>query len=212
MRQKKQGFPRDKDLVNFLQPERQAINLAYQLCKGDIGIAQDPRAIDLISKSESACNIIKASPVAIATLDASNPITVPTMTSNTAPYGVASDSDGSSTTFYALDNNFSTNKEVLKGDAWIGYMFTLPVWCYKAHIQANSSFDMSAKNIVFQCSFDGTTWSNISPTHTALFNSNIQTFITAFPAGKAQRFRCRMFDNWGNTTKSSLWELQFYCK
>lgn len=68
MRKKSTTFPRTKDLVNFLQPERQAINLAYQLCKGDIGIAQDPRAIALMTASASAVNIVKASPVGQATL------------------------------------------------------------------------------------------------------------------------------------------------
>jgi len=238
MRKKQQTFPRDKDLVNFLQPERKAINLAYQLCKGDIGIAQDPRAIDLISKSASACNIIKASPVAFNILVGLAPtslpicnlfkvdagfitlldvdaITIPTMTSYTAPYGVASASTELDQIDYqawkAMDGNDANGwLSSTKLNQWIQYVFNTNVWCYKIKIRPFGVDARYFNNVKMQYSTNGSSWNDATGQLTVAYSASDQFFNIAYPSGKVAYWRLYCGDAVGDM--GLIFSLQFYCK
>lgn len=82
-------------------------------------------------------NAILSNNTAIAGLDASNPTTVPTMTSNTTPSGEAFASSFYSgyPAWNAFDNVLSTYWGVGQGlsyeNQYVGYSFDTPIWLYK---------------------------------------------------------------------------------
>ena len=98
-------------------------------------------AMDKMIESDDWRNSILSSNTAIAALDATNPITVPVMTSNTTPSGeaFASSEYHSSTEYYpswkAFNNDLSSYWAVGAGlsyqNQYIGYSFDTPIWLYK---------------------------------------------------------------------------------
>ena len=89
-----------------------------------------------------------ASSNAIAGLDESNPITIPTMTSNTAPSGTAFASSTNNYTgsapYRVMDGSTSGEDYWLPAygaeykDQYVGYSFTKAIWPYKIYIKVST--------------------------------------------------------------------------
>jgi len=98
------------------------------------------------------------SATAVTALDASSPVTIPSMTSNTAPSGVAS----ASATFSSAYEPYKAMDAVTTDDGWAGastpigwiqYRFPSAIWVYKFQIKR---WDGTAiDDLVIKCSNNG---------------------------------------------------------
>lgn len=89
-------------------------------------------------------------------------VSVPVMTSNTAPYGEASANTGNSNAYKAFDNNDSNIWEKdnpTSGDVRLAYKFTSPTEIRKALLYNNAGTGTYNLNVRVDYSDDGTTWS-----------------------------------------------------
>lgn len=162
-------------------------------------------------------NAILSDDTAIAGLDASNPTTVPIMTSNTTPSGEAFASSYSDAfpAWNAFDNVLSTYWAVGQGlsykNQYVGYSFDTPIWLYKT--VAFVSNGKQDTDYVIEASNDKSNWVIIkdglhqkSSKETIISNSN--------NSQKYQHYRLRMLSTVvlsgdGNTV---IPYLQFYGK
>ena len=115
--------------------------------------------------SSTALNAIFANSSAKSTLKASIALTtssIPTMTNNTTPSGVASASsiyNSGYDAWKAFDNTTSywiTASGVIV-NAWVKYDFTVPVYIHTAELK-NASADALCKDFMIECSTDNSTW------------------------------------------------------
>jgi len=101
-------------------------------------------------------------------------VSVPTMTSDTAPFGEASASDEQSGAAYkAFDGDMSASSPWMPNasvNSWIQYKFTNPVCVTKVYINpvGNSASDCRVKNFKVQGSNDGASFTDI---YTGVFDS-----------------------------------------
>ena len=171
-------------------------------------------AMTAVVASSTACAAIKASSTAITALDSSSPITVPTMSSNTDPSGVATDSVSSENAYVCFDGNGITFDDI-SGSAnnWIRYQFSAAVWCYKFSIQSNRSsyFDRQTKNFKVQYSSDGSTWNDALVGSTSAGDGSNQTFNVCAASGKVAYWRVYNVLTWGGVVFAPT-TVQFYCK
>lgn len=127
--------------------------------------AQNEYAINKMIESEEWTQSILNSPNAIKGLDSSSPITVPKMTSNTAPSGEAFASSYYSG--YPAWKAFNQSTEDYWGIAaglpyknqYIGYDFESPIWVYK--IESWVSNGKQNTDYVIEASNDKTNWTII---------------------------------------------------
>ena len=177
-------------------------------------VAASSTAMTAVVASSTACAAIKASSTAITALDSSSPITVPTMSSNTDPSGVATDSVSSENAYVCFDGNGITFDDI-SGSAnnWIRYQFSAAVWCYKFSIQSNRSsfFDRQTKNFKVQYSSDGSTWNDALVGSTSAGDGSNQTFNVCAASGKVAYWRVYNVLTWGGVVFAPT-TVQFYCK
>lgn len=100
--------------------------------------ASNEYAMNKMIEDDNWRDAILASETAIVGLDASNPVTVPTMTSNNTPSGTVFASSVYSTehaAWKAFDNNSNTywnmSASVPYTNQYVGYDFGIPIWVYK---------------------------------------------------------------------------------
>ena len=113
-------------------------------------------------------------------------VKVPTMTSNTAPYGTAfsgTSTDSSHPAYYSFDNNSSTLTAVSGTPKYVGYEFTADVKVYRCTF--NSSYATGTGFL--EASNDSTTWNEIAEYSYA--NNNMD--IYANPASYYKSWRVR---------------------
>ena len=152
-----------------------------------------------------------ASSNAIAGLDESNPITIPTMTSNTAPSGTvfasSENSAWSQTALRVFDGNTSGDDYwdpaigATYDNQYVGYSFTSAMWPYKLNVRVSSGkqnayYIIEATNNMN----DTSSWIPISEeftggTYTFKNNSNSGT--------KYQHYRIRCTRTTGSTSTQS---------
>lgn len=116
---------------------------------------------------------------------------IPTMTSNTAPYGVAScDSYRSGTigAYGALNGgawNLDSNCWVAADVAyphWLQYQFVRP--CEISYVQIGRTDVYCPKNFILQGSNDGTTWTNLTESLTMSSYTSLNTIFVTKNKGK----------------------------
>jgi hypothetical protein len=187
-------------------------------------------AIDTIANSNTAldalfsrmvvnsyfCSLIKGSSTRILNLDNGSPITIPVMTSNTTPSGVALcsnhlegyDACNAMTKVFASECGWVSETIT---NQWIQYKFTQPVWCYKATIFNNwIKYDAHVKNFKVQYSNDGIIFFDAID-GIADQSITVQTFNVCAPNSKANYWRISCIDNWGNLTYMAIGDVDFYC-
>lgn len=155
-------------------------------------ISSNPNAVNYMVRSSTIISAVLGSANAINGLDASIPVTIPIMTSNTAPSGIASAKSvsGADAAYKAFDNNRSTLwSSIAESQSWIQYEYAEPVWNYKAVIgQTNSVYVI--KGIKIQYSDNGIDFID-ALSATFVNNTNLQTFnLTANGRHKYWRLSC----------------------
>ncbi len=127
-------------------------------------IGKSSYAMDKVIASEHWTKFILMNPNAIAGLDASNPITIPTMTSNTVPSGVCGASINNATAWKVF-TALNTALYWWEGNGVfpqnIGYKYTTPCWIYKVRIIGNTNND-GVKTVKIQGSDDGINYVDVS--------------------------------------------------
>ena len=136
-------------------------------------------------------------------------VSVPTMTSNTTPFGEAIGSSNitQSQLYLAFDGNTSTNPRYITEttNGKVGYKFTSPISVRKVMLYANysSSTNISMK---VQYSDDGTTWTDATTAESAV--SSQYKYLDVANVG-AHRYWCVNYTT--ATSKSAVMSiLQFY--
>jgi hypothetical protein len=148
-------------------------------------VANSQTAMNAVINSQTALNAIRNNATAWNTFINStiNVKEVPTMTSNTAPEGVASASSiyGSSyDAFKAFDKNTSTYWEAGGGvPQWIQYQFVSPVFVHTVVITGHSSAGngFNPTSITIQASQDGSTFIDIQTFNQEFTNTATTLYI-----------------------------------
>lgn len=168
------------------------------------------KALNAIISNSAALTAVASNPAAWSTFKAGTGLTaaaIPTMTSNTAPSGVASSStqfDSGYAAWYAFEK--STGNWLASSNSvtnqWIQYVFPSPVFIHTFTIDNtywSSNYNSSAKNIKLQYSNDGgATWQDAV---VKLLPSGVysHTFDVIVP-GRYAYWRLFIVDNWSDST------------
>ncbi len=138
---------------------------------------------------------------------------IPTMTSNTAPSGVASASsvfDSETYAYKAFDNDHSTTWHSVENGipAWVKYKFPSKVCVRKAKIKPFvSSVGTYCRDFVIQGSNDDSNWTNLY-SGTNPNGSNADIVVNFANSNKYQYYRCYMPNSY--TRFCALVSLQLY--
>ena len=183
-----------------------------------IELFKNEYAMNRLIENDEWRNAILADSTAISALDSSNPIKVPTMTSNTSPTtGIIKSIEATSTgniSYKAFDGNSSTYWSLGQGvsyqNQYVGYDFTIPVWVYKIYVY--SAGKQNAYYIV-EGSNNKSTWTAI----TDEFFQGERTLMAKSTAEKYRYYRLRYTRTTGDTTVNGsnntvVFTLQFYGK
>ena len=178
-------------------------------------------AMNAIIGNATWASAVLASTNAIAGLDASSPISVPTMTSNTTPAGVCSgiSREGPAYDYYmSFDKNDTswwggnvggvTNK-------WIQYTFATAIFVYKATLKwtNTSNYYPFIKTFKVLYSDDGITFIEASTVLTTTQTNITQTFQFDIPyIGRHKYWRVMGLTNHGSSTDIGVCELNFFGK
>lgn len=141
---------------------------------------------------------------------------VPTMTSDSAPYGtVIYSSQLSSSARYgyqAFDKNNSTmwsTEDYYKDNCYIGYKFTNPICVKKFSILKTNRPLRAPKNFKLQGSNDNTTWDDVSDVFVGVNTETTDIYITDND-NYYLYYRVYIETNFGDNADTELVELQFY--
>ena len=140
---------------------------------------------------------------------------VPTMTSNTAPYGEVSASSEYSSSYPSwkvFDNNLDTSSSWISNgqtNQWVSYKFVKPTRINAVSIYAGGAGDVSIKNFRVEVSNDGTTY---TPIYTGVYENRIETQYFTFDNDTAYLYyRLYIIDRHTTDTRNIQFaELQFY--
>ena len=194
-------------------------NATLIACTDMAAVAASETAMTAVIASSAACTAIRNSATAITALDNSSPITVPKMTSNTAPSGKANASSIANATleawraFNKINPSASDAWVSATGSStnqWIEYEFTSPVWVYRLSYEERvEALDQTFKDSKLQY-YNGSTWVDaysFQPQKT----SGLQKFTVASDTGKHTRWRVFVSNVWGGVA-AACGELEFYGK
>jgi hypothetical protein len=178
-------------------------------------IAASSTAMNAVINSQTALNAVKSNSTAWNTFINStiNVKEVPTMTSNTAPEGVASASSiYSSTTnaFKAFDKSTSTYWYA-GGNApqWIQYQFINPVFIHSVVISGYGSSGASnnPNSITIQASTDGSTFTDIQTINQEFTNSPTTLYIAK--QGYYKYWRVKVNSTVSSSSNPAIIELNY---
>ncbi len=166
-------------------------------------IGKSSYAMDKIVVNEHWTKFILMHPNAIAGLDASNPITVPTMTSNTTPSGIAT---ATSSAYLAFDKNFSDGNNRATGD-YLTYEFANPLWVYKVKLYGAKT-DGSYSTISYYDVYvgDGTNFIKIISNYAV----NVEQIVDVIPTSHVGRHKVIKFVLIQNNNSYSTGSKRYY--
>lgn len=168
--------------------------------------------LNLIIANQQILDFVNADPGLAAALRTATALTkseVPKQgVTNVGGQVSASNSYASNYPYYAFDKledypwvSYTTKNQ------WIRFSFANPVFVHTVSLNNGSASNTGAKNVVIQCSLDGTNWMDLLATQ--LPQSNSKQTQTLSKAGRFAHWRVMCLDNWGHPNYLSLGELNF---
>lgn len=202
-------------------------NLLMSSPNGAAAVLASSTAMNAVAASSTAMNAVIASSTALAsvfgdstaksTFKSSTALTaksVPAMTSNTAPSGVASAStefSGTYAAWKALDAVGSSTSWISASggvaNQWLKYDFSAAVFIHTVEITGDTvNPDSPVKNFRIEYSDDNSAWSTAS---TGLnTNDTVLRTYDVSVAGRHRYWRVFSIDNFGNANYTAIGELQ----
>lgn len=137
---------------------------------------------------------------------------VPTMTSNTVPYGeaISNDNYGGTYPYYVFDEKEGESNWTSVGGAnsWVGYKFTVPTCVKRAYFKQKDGC-IRIKKYKIQASNNGSNWFDISEDKNAIAGDSTYQEITVDIDNESYYMYYRLFIIESNNV-SVIWKLQFY--
>lgn len=168
--------------------------------------------LNLIITSQQILDFVNADPALAAAFRTATALTkseVPQQTgNNTGGQVSASNYYSSNYPHYAFDKGESSVwLSYIANNQWIRFSFTNPVFVHTVSLNNAGTANTGAKNVVIQCSPDGTNWMDLLTMQ--LPQSSSKQTRTIGKAGRFAHWRAMCLDNWGHANYLSLAELNF---